>query len=32
MHHGGEKYTATACLNTNPLWVKAVCKLIGETN
>jgi len=32
LHHGGEKYTATACLNTNQEWVKTVCNLINETS
>ncbi|MEY2830277.1 MAG: hypothetical protein RIQ33_2135 [Bacteroidota bacterium] len=31
MHHGGEQYTAIPCMNTQPLWVDAVCELIKET-
>jgi ferrochelatase len=31
MHQGGEQYTAIPCMNTQPLWVDAVCELIKET-
>lgn len=30
MNAGGESYTAIPCLNTHPLWVKAVAHLINE--
>ena len=31
LHHGGESYTAIPCMNTQPLWVKAVCNLADTT-
>jgi len=30
MNAGGESYAMIPCLNTNPLWVNAVSKLIGQ--
>jgi len=30
MHAGGESYTMIPCLNTNPLWVKTIAKLVRE--
>jgi len=30
MEAGGESYTMIPCLNTNPLWVKALAKWVGE--
>ncbi|HTB53246.1 MAG TPA: ferrochelatase [Ferruginibacter sp.] len=31
IHSGGDKYTMIPCLNTNPLWVGTLKKLIKET-
>lgn len=30
MNAGGESFTMIPCLNTNPLWVKALVEMIGE--
>ena len=30
MNAGGESFTMIPCLNTNPLWVKALTEMIGE--